>query len=96
MSSACKTGRDNVPIDMVATIEFFGIQRVIAETESITMPITDKTVVGDALEYVRRMYPALHLDGDSVLITVNREVVSLDRVLKAKDVVRFLPHIGGG
>ena len=81
---------------MVVTIELFGVHRVHAKTESITMPITDKTVAGDAFEYVRKQYPELQLEEHHVIITVNREVVSFDKLLKAKDIIRLLPHIGGG
>jgi molybdopterin converting factor small subunit len=96
MISARKTGKDKTHITMVVTIELFGIHRVHAKTGSITMPITEETAVGDALEYVRNRYPGLHLEEHSIVITVNREVVSLDRLLKPKDIVRLLPHIGGG
>ena len=77
-------------------IEFFGTQRSVTETDSIDMPLTGKTRVNDALEYVRYRYPALPLEEDLVLITVNQEMASLDTVLQADDTVSFLPHIGGG
>jgi len=72
------------------------MQRVITKTNSIDMPISQETRVNDALEYVRRRYPELHLDEGMSLITVNHEIASLDRVLKANDTVSFLPFIGGG
>ena len=81
---------------MIVSIEFFGMQRVIAKVDSIDMPITEKTRVNDALEYVRNRYPELHLDGGKVLITVNQEMASLNRILSANDVVSFLPFISGG
>jgi molybdopterin converting factor small subunit len=81
---------------MIASIEFLGMQRAVTKTNSIDMPITEKTRVNDALEYVRQKYPTLHLDERMVLITVNQEIVSLDRTLKANDTVSFLPFISGG
>ena len=81
---------------MIALIEFMGMQRVITKTNSIDMPISQETRVNDVLEYVRRRYPELHLDEGMSLITVNHEIASLDRVLKANDTVSFLPFIGGG
>jgi molybdopterin converting factor small subunit len=81
---------------MVVSIELFGIQRDIAKTDKINMPITEKTNVLDALEYVRNKYPALSLDKDSILVTVNHELSPLNRTLKADDIVYILPHIGGG
>jgi molybdopterin converting factor small subunit len=81
---------------MIASIEFLGMQRVVTKTNSIDMPINERTRVNDALEYVRQRYPELHLDEGTVLITVNHEIASRDRVLKASDTVSFLPYIGGG
>ena len=81
---------------MIASIEFLGMQRVLTKTSRIDMPITDKMRVNDALEYVRHRYPALHLDEGVILIIVNQETASLDRILKANDTVSFLPFISGG
>ena len=81
---------------MLVSIEFFGTQRIMAKTDGIDMPITEMTKVNDALEYVRSQYPALHLDEGAVLITVNQEMASPDRVLRANDTVSFLPFISGG
>ncbi|MFC1906526.1 MoaD/ThiS family protein [Chloroflexota bacterium] len=81
---------------MVVSIEFYGTQRVITKTDGIAMPITEKTRVNDALEYVRRQYPTLPLDEGMVLVTVNQEMAPLDRILRANDTVSFLPFIHGG
>ena len=81
---------------MVVSIEFVGRQRLVTNSFSIDMPITGKTRVNDALEYVRHHYPALDLDEGMILITVNHEMASLDRILAANDTVSFLLYIGGG
>ncbi len=81
---------------MVVSIAFFGRQRMVTKTDSVDMPIIQKTRVTDALEYVRGLYPELHLDEEMVLATVNRRAASLDRVLRANDTVSFLPPISGG
>ena len=81
---------------MVVSIEFLGIQRIVTKTDGIDMPITEKTSVNDALEYVRHQYPDLHLDEGMILITVNHEIASLDRILMSNDTVSFLPFISGG
>ncbi len=60
------------------------------------MPITERTCVTDALEYVRQQYPELPLAKETVLITVNHEMATLDTVLRANDIVLFLPFISGG
>ena len=81
---------------MQISIEFLGNQRVITKTDSIDMPISAETTVNDALEYVRRHYPDLRLDEGMILITVNKRMASLDRVLSANDMISFLPFISGG
>jgi molybdopterin converting factor small subunit len=81
---------------MVVSIKFLGMQRVVTNTDSIDMPITGKTRVNDALEYVRQQYPGLHLEEGTVIVAVNLEIASLDRILKDNDTVSFLPNIAGG
>ena len=81
---------------MVVSIKFLGMQRTVTNTDSINMPITDKTKVNDALEYVRQQYPSLPLEEGMVLVTVNLEIATLDRILRDKDTISFLPLIAGG
>lgn len=80
----------------MVSIKFLGMQRVLTNTDSIDMHITDKTKVNDALEYVRQQYPDLPLEEGMVLVTVNLEIASLDRILTDKDTISFLPLIAGG
>lgn len=81
---------------MVVSIKFLGMQRVIANTDSIDMPINGNTRVNDALQYIRQQYPALPLEEGMILITINHEVAPLDRILRDKDTISFLPLIAGG
>ena len=81
---------------MKVSIKFLGMQRVITDTDSLEMPINGNTKVQDALEYVRQCYPDLPLEEGMVLITVNHEVATQDKVLKDKDTISFLPLIAGG
>ena len=81
---------------MQVSIEFMGKQRVITKTDSIDMPITEKTTVNDALEYVRQHYPDLDLEEGMVLIAVNKIIASLDMILRTNDTILFLPFISGG
>jgi molybdopterin converting factor small subunit len=81
---------------MVVSIKFHGMQRVVTNTDSLDMHITEKTRVNDALEYVRQKYPALHLEEGTVVVAVNLEIASLDRILQDNDTVSFLPNIAGG
>jgi molybdopterin converting factor small subunit len=81
---------------MVISIEFLGLQRDIAKTEKVTMPITENTPLRNALEYIRKLYPDMVLDENMISMTVNHELASLDRLLVSNDAVSILPHIGGG
>jgi molybdopterin converting factor small subunit len=81
---------------MMVSIKFLGMQRLLTNTDSINMPITDKTNVNDALEYVRQQYPDLPLEEGMVIVTVNLEIATLDRILRDKDTISFLPLIAGG
>lgn len=81
---------------MFVSIEFLGRQRIITNKPSIEMPIIEEMTVADVLDYVKRQYPALDLDESEVLIVVNQEMASPDRVLRANDTISFLPFIHGG
>ena len=81
---------------MMVSINFFGIQRTVTKTDSISMPVTGDMRIADALEYVRNLYPELHLREGAVIAVVNQELASPDRLLAANDSISFLPHIGGG
>jgi molybdopterin converting factor small subunit len=81
---------------MVVSVNFFGLQRKLTRTHTIQVPLSNKTRVGDILDYVRENYPDLPLSEDTVLITVNNHISSIDRDLRANDQISFIPHIGGG
>ena len=69
---------------------------VIADTDRIQMPITNKTTVADAINYVTKKYPDIIIHKEAILVAVNHEIVPLIKVLQANDTVSLLPHIGGG
>ena len=81
---------------MTISIDFFGKIRSAARTDSITMPITGRSRVFDALAYVRKQYPDLPLRDDCMVVTVNHEVARLDQLLRPNDSVTFVPFVGGG
>jgi molybdopterin converting factor small subunit len=81
---------------MKALVEFLGTQRIVTKRSSLDIPIAEKTRVIDALEYIKQRYPDLPLDDETIIITVNQEIVSPDKILKANDIISFLPLIGGG
>jgi len=82
--------------ELIASVEFLGTQRVVTETHRVDIPVSEKTSLKDALDYINQQYPSLGLDDNAVIITVNSEISSPGRILKANDIVLFLPVIGGG
>ncbi len=81
---------------MVVFVEFVGNQKDITKIDKVSLPFSREMCVRDALGRLGQRYPALPLDVHSLLITVNHEVASMDKLLKPNDIVCFLPHIGGG
>jgi molybdopterin converting factor small subunit len=82
--------------NIIVSVELFGMHREITGLDRVELPLGEKTLVRDVLEYLRRKYAAISLEEPSILITVNHEVTSLDWPLKAGDTICILPHIGGG
>ena len=81
---------------MQVSIEFLGNQYVITRTDSIDMPIMERTTVREALEYVRQRYPELPLPQGVMVIIVNKAIASPGRILRDHDTISFLPPISGG
>jgi len=44
----------------------------------------------------KRKHPELPFPEDAILVAVNNKVSSMERILKNKDNVTFLPFLGGG
>ena len=81
---------------MTVSVKFLGMQRVVTKKDSLDIPVTGEKTVRDILELVKNLYPALNLDEHMMLVTVNQEKASLDRLLGSDDSISFLPHISGG
>ncbi len=81
---------------MKVTVEFLGTQRAVTGAERIEIPVTRKTTVNDALDYVQRKYPQLKLAEWIVVVVVNQHITSRDQLLKAGDTISFLPFLSGG
>jgi len=77
-------------------VKFLGIQRLATEKDSVTIELFGIMRVGDVLELVKSRYPELDLDEDSVVTTVNQEKAYPERLLRAGDIISFLPFISGG
>ena len=82
---------------MVIYVSFFGLQRKLAQTDCVNVPLSSEIrVVEDLFHYIEVRYPALSLNKKSVLVMVNNNASSLDRELCPNDEVSFMPPIGGG
>jgi molybdopterin converting factor small subunit len=81
---------------MVVSVKFFGLQRKLARTDQIQIPLVKETRVTDVASYISARYPELRLAEEGLLVTVNNRISAPNRILKANDRVSFIPHIGGG
>jgi molybdopterin converting factor small subunit len=81
---------------MYVSVTFLGLQRTQAQTARIQVPLSKGSRVAGLLSYLRECYPDLPFPDDGILVAVNNKLSSLERVLKDKDDVTFLPFLGGG
>jgi molybdopterin converting factor small subunit len=81
---------------MYVSVTFLGLLRAQAQTDQIQVPLSKDTRVVDILSYIRECYPHLPFLDDGVLVAVNNKLSSMERILKNKDNVTFLPFLGGG
>ena len=75
---------------MEVTIKFYGIHRYMADTESINMPIADRTTAQDAFDWVKRQFPGMWLEKDDTIILLNTGRADYEWELKDKDEIAFL------
>ena len=81
---------------MVISVNFHGIQRMVTETDEMQVFLSKGNRVDHVLEAVQKRFPKLSLRKEDLLITVNDRVSKMDHLLKERDKVSLLPHIGGG
>lgn len=81
---------------MNVSVNFFGIQRKIVQQDQIFVELGDEASVSDLLQFIRSSYPDLALNENSIMITVNNRVSSVDQNLNVHDSISIIPHLGGG
>ena len=81
---------------MYVSVTFLGLQRAKAQNDQIQIRFPKKTRVADVLAYIKKKHPELPFPEDAILVAVNNKVSSMERILKNKDNVTFLPFLGGG
>ncbi|MBW2708300.1 MAG: MoaD/ThiS family protein [Deltaproteobacteria bacterium] len=81
---------------MVISVNFHGFQRMVTQTREVQIALANGTRVDHVLDAVQERFPKLPLQREDLIITVNDKVSTMDQLLKERDTVSLLPHIGGG
>ena len=81
---------------MNVSVNFFGIQRKIVQQDSVRLELGKEARVSDLLQHIRTCYPELTLNENSITVTINNRVSSLDQDLNINDSISIIPHLGGG
>jgi molybdopterin converting factor small subunit len=81
---------------MYVSVTFLGLQRAKAKSDQIQIRFSKKPRVADVLAYIKKHHPELPFPEDAILVAVNNKISSMERILKNKDNVTFLPFLGGG
>jgi molybdopterin converting factor small subunit len=81
---------------MYISVTFLGLQRAKAQSDQIQIRFPQKTRVADVWAYIKKNHPELPFPEDAMLVAVNNKVSSMEKMLKNKDNVTFLPFLGGG
>ncbi|MGD8255442.1 MAG: MoaD/ThiS family protein [Syntrophobacterales bacterium] len=81
---------------MYVSVTFLGLQRAKAQSDQIQIRFSKKISVADVLAYIKKNHPELPFPEDAILVAVNNKLSSMERTLKNKDNVTFLPFLGGG
>ena len=81
---------------MYVLVTFLGLQRAQARTDQIKIPLAEETRVSDLLDFIKECHPELPFPENAILVAVNNKISSMERILKNKDNVIFLPFVGGG
>ena len=81
---------------MNVSVRFYGVQRALAGIPEVLVPLFENGRISDVYLHIKGRFPALQLNSEDMLITVNNRISSMDEILSPDDRVTFLPHIGGG
>jgi len=81
---------------MLVQVRLFATYREIVGVGQLSWTLRNGATVGQLVEAVLARYPRLSGHEDSMLLTVNHEVVRPDLVLRDGDEVALLPPVSGG
>lgn len=81
---------------MRIAVRVFARLREITGTPAFERDVADGACVGDVWSQLAADWPALAPHRSSVAVAVNEEFARFSTVVKAGDVVAFLPPVSGG
>ncbi len=77
-------------------VKLFATYREIVGSAGITWSAQDGLTLRDLVDGVVAKYPRLEAYRDTMLLAVNHDFTSADRVLREGDEVALLPPVSGG
>ena len=80
---------------MQVPVLLFGITKDIVGERRITLEVEEGSNVAGLLTKLRAQYPGLE-DVTSMLIAVNEEYASTDKILQSSDEIALIPPVSGG
>lgn len=81
---------------MTVSVSFMGLQRTLAPIDTIEVTLEEGGCVADVLAFIRSAYPELPFPEGALLSVVNERVAPLEKTLRDRDRLTFLPALGGG
>jgi len=81
---------------MLIEIKFYSSFRELMGTSWTSMEMAEGTTLGDLVDIIRDRHPRLRLQTDEIVVSLNRNSLPPETVLKDGDVVSFLPPLTGG
>jgi len=78
---------------MVKVKLFAGIRQKVGKSE-LEIKIKKETSLKSFLSVLRKKYPAL--DASHLVVAINHEFASLDKMIKNEDEIALLPPVSGG
>lgn len=81
---------------MKIKVKFFASYKEAVGTDELDMDMEDESNVSQLLEAVKAIHPAIGELIEPLIVSVNKEYATFDKVLKDGDEVALLPPVSGG
>lgn len=86
----------SVAVAIAVRVRLFARLREQAGFETQALEVSPGSTLADVYESLRRKYPALEPDRESVRGAINQEFSDWDTVVSQGDEVAFIPPVSGG